>query len=211
MKFSRIIDGHQPITLASLTLFLVLLSYSFIISNLYYILPFIIFIFLFNLFFFRNPHRTIQKNHQEILAPADGRVYETDEKNGIIRIRMSLLNIHVNRSPVKGKITNIRKIEGTYWPFLSFIKRGTKTNARQIITMKTELGDIKIIQISGFLVRRCIAFVSEEEVEQGQIIGMIKYGSEVDLQFPEKNNLKMLVKKGDKTTAGKTVIAKIVN
>ena len=109
---------------------------------------------LFHLFFFRDPQRDIKSSSQSLLAPADGKIYEINKLMGIIKIRMSIFNVHVTRSPITGNITEISYQKGKHWPFFSFIKRGTHENERQIITIESNLGEIQVVQIVGIIARK---------------------------------------------------------
>ncbi len=203
-------QGHETITLALITLIPLFLFYGFVHSFLLPLIPLIILLFSFHLYFFRDPDRTAVSDSQYILAPADGKIYEIDTESGIIRIRMSLFNVHVTRAPVSGKIIKITRQPGSYWPFIPFLRKGTKANARQIIYLQNNEGIFQIVQIVGALARRCTCYFSTgDQITQGERIGMIFYGSEVDIELP-LNKIDILVKKGEKTVAGITPVAKLI-
>ncbi|MHA1512593.1 MAG: phosphatidylserine decarboxylase [Candidatus Hodarchaeales archaeon] len=146
--------GHMKITLALITLIPILFFYSLLYNWLIYFIPSVILILAVHLFFFRDPARETIEDSKIIFAPADGKVYEVLPDEGIIRIRMSLFNVHVNRWPVSGKITKISQQSGKYWPFVSFLRRGTDENARQIIELEEKDEIFEITQISGVFARR---------------------------------------------------------
>jgi phosphatidylserine decarboxylase len=124
---------------------------------------------------------------------------------------MSLFNVHVNRWPVSGIITTISMIEGQNWPFLPFIRKGTDRNTRKITDLKNENGNFRIIQIVGIIARRCVVYSAEgESIVQGNRLGMIRYGSEVDIEFPPEK-YKIIVKEKEKTIAGITKLAILKN
>jgi len=200
---------HENTTLALITLFLVFGFYGMVFPFLWIFLPILIVGLCGHLFFFRDPDRKINHDSQLIFAPADGTIYDLDPLNGIIRIRMSLFNVHVTRIPISGTITTIVKKEGKHWPFISFLRRGTDENARQIIHIKNSIGKFLVVQIVGMLARRCTCYVSvDDQVQQGDRLGIIYYGSEVDVHFPSEK-YQILVKKRGKMVAGKTPIAKL--
>lgn len=201
--------GHEKISLALLTLIPIFSFYSLIYNGLAFFLPIILFLLGWHLFFFRDPSRDVVVNSKCIIAPADGKVYEIIPSKGIIRIRMSLFDVHVNRWPVSGVITSITRKHGHYWPFLPFLRQGTDQNSRQIIELSNDQGDFRVIQIVGILARRCVTYSSKnDQINQGDRLGMIHYGSEVDIHFPvEKYDI--LVSKNDRTIAGLTTLAKI--
>jgi phosphatidylserine decarboxylase len=120
---------------------------------------------------------------------------------------MSLFNVHVNRTPVTGEIKKIEIQKGHYWPFLWFIRRGTEENTRQTIYISNSIGEFRVIQIVGAIARRVkIYFSPGDQVNQGERLGMISYGSEVDLEFPV-DKYKILVQEGTNTMAGITPLA----
>ena len=199
---------HTKITLALTTLIPVLFFYSLLYNWLGYFIPIVVLLLAFHIYFLRDPSRVIIENSELIFAPADGKVYEILPDEGIIRIRMSLFNVHVNRWPVSGRIIKITQQSGTYWPFISFIRRGTDENARQVIELENNNEIFEITQISGFLARRCVSYASVGQmVSQGQRLGIIYYGSEVDIRFP-KTKYNILIHKNDHTIAGVTILAK---
>jgi phosphatidylserine decarboxylase len=199
---------HMKITLALTTLIPILFFYSLVYPWLGYFIILVVLILAFHIFFLRDPSRVIIENSELIFAPADGKVYEVLPDKGIIRTRMSLFNVHVNRWPVSGKITKISRQSGKYWPFVSFSKRGTEENARQIIELENNNTIFEITQISGFIARRCVTYASVgQKVTQGKKLGIILYGSEVDIRFPVAE-YDILIHKNDATIAGVTILAK---
>ena len=151
-------------------------------------------IFLFVLFFFRDPHREIEEG---IVSPADGTIIEKDEK---ISIFMNLWNVHVNRAPFSGEIEKIEHHAGKHT--FAFKEKGE--NERLITSLKTKIGTVKIIQIAGIFARRIIPYVKEGDfVKKGDKIGIVRFGSKVEVHMPE--NATINVKKGDKIKAGQTI------
>ena len=202
-------SGHEKITLALITLLLVFGFYGIIFPLLFLTLPILILGLCGHLIFFRDPDREPNQDSQLIISPAEGTIYDLDPLNGIIRIRMSLLNVHVTRNPISGTIISIVKKEGKHWPFISFLRRGTDENARQIIHIENTIGKFLVVQIVGILARRCTSYVSvDDQILQGERLGMIYYGSEVDIHFPTEK-FDILVEKRDKVVAGQTPIAKL--
>ncbi|MFX1514917.1 MAG: phosphatidylserine decarboxylase [Promethearchaeota archaeon] len=200
---------HENTTLSIITLFLVFGFYGMVFPSLLIFIPILIIGLCGHLFFFRDPDREINRDSQFIFAPADGTIYEVDTSEGIIRIRMSLFNVHVTRSPISGNITAIDRQEGKYWPFISFIERGTRENTRQIIRIENSIGKFLVVQIVGMIARHCTCYFSvDNQVQQGDRLGIIYYGSEVDIHFPAEK-FHILVNKKDKMVAGQTPIAKL--
>lgn len=134
-------------------------------------------------------------------SPADGKV--TRMQDNKISIFMNLHNVHVNRSPIKGQVTDIKYRKGSYIP--AFMK-DSERNERNIITLSTEFGECDITQISGTVFRRIVPYIKiGDNISMGQRIGMIRFGSRVDVTIPE--GFDCIVQHGDKVRAGETIIA----
>lgn len=187
--------------------------------------------------FFRDPERESPERADAILSPADGHVLyvkkikpgdipvsakkglpmklsefaETDIlSRGIylIGIAMSVMNVHVNRTPIAGKIHSIKRTPGK---FISLKKEEALAENERVTTI-IDNGRFKIgvIQIASRLVRRIVIYVREgEQVSFGQRIGKIKFGSQVDVVIPHMDFLKMNVKPGDDVTAGTSILAMV--
>lgn len=173
-------------------------------------------IYLLILQFFRHPSIRIEKNPQHILAPADGKVVvieEADEPEYLKRrckqvsIFMSPVNVHVNRMPASGKISYYRYHAGKY--LVAWHPKSSTENERTTVVVKTENGtEILFRQIAGALARRIKCYVTEgQTLEQGQEFGFIKFGSRVDLYLPLSADV--CVNVGQKTTGGRTIIARL--
>ena len=200
--------GHVQITLALTTSLPIVFFYSLLYNWLIFLIPFNVMLLAGHLYFFRDPARNTLKHTNNLLAPADGKVYEILPEEGIIRIRMSLFDVHVNRWPVSGRVTEITTKSGKHWPFLPFIRRGTDENSMKTVSLTNEFGTYQIVQIVGMIARRCVMYAKENEnVEQGERMGMIRYGSEVDIHFP-REKYDIVVQEKDRTQAGITILAK---
>ena len=184
---------------------------------------------LFTVYFYRDPDRQITKGDNIILSPADGTVeyikfYENGNpevfKDGncyvlnvsryfpngcyIIGIFMSPLDVHVNRAPISGEVVYIKHIDGSFYP--AFLKDIEKINERNIVIIKNGSEYIGVVQIAGFVARRCWLNIKEGDyVEIGQRIGRIKLGSQTAVIIPANYNI--TVKVGEKVYAGQTIIA----
>ena len=201
--------GHFIITLGLLIPLSILSILSFYNGLFLIFFSVNLILLIVHLFFFRDPSRAIITDSKTILAPADGKIYEIISSKGIIRIRMSLFDVHVNRWPVSGIITRISTEKGSNWPFLPFLRKGTDENTRQIIDLKNDNGTLRVIQIAGMIARRCVVYSSiGDPIVQGNRLGMIRYGSEVDIEFPSEK-YEIIVKEKDKTIAGITKLARL--
>jgi len=177
------------------------ISVDWPLEEIYVISLFLLFTSLFLLFFYRDPYREIQKG---IVSPADGLVQKAIKKNGMVKISifMNLQNVHVNRSPIDGKVISQKHKPGGYTPAFS---KDSNKNERLITKLDTKLGTVKIIQIAGFLVRRIVSYVEQgSKLIKGERIGLIHFGSRVDLSF-EESGIELKVKEGDRILAGQTV------
>ncbi len=190
---------------------LVLLSLIFyILSPALAILP--VFLLLFVIFFFRNPPRRVAPNINHILSAADGTIraiQEVEEDTFIqgraikISIFLSLFNAHINRSPLSGKIIYTSYRPGKYLP--AFKSHASDINERN--TLGIENGDIRVLvhQITGFVARRIVFYNQQGDyLKQGQIFGLIKFGSCTEIIIPA--DTKITVQLGQKVRAGITVI-----
>ena len=171
-------------------------------------------IFVFILWFFRNPKRNIIKNPELILSPADGKViaikkvdeleYFNDKKIQI-SIFLSPLDIHVNRYPVSGEILYSKYHKGEY--LVAWHPKSSDKNERTTVVIKNKkFGEVMYRQIAGAVARRIVNYAKvNSNVEQGDDSGFIKFGSRVDLFLSKDLNLK--IKVGDKVKGGLSIIA----
>ena len=170
----------------------------------------------FILWFFRDPDRNTQNEKNKIISPADGKVCLIDssippkELNygnaEMLRvcIFMNVFNVHVNRSPVKGKIKKIEYKEGNF--FNASLDKASEKNERNSIVISTENGiEVIVVQIAGLIARRILSFVNDgDQLKSGERFGLIRFGSRVDVYLPK--TFKSEVKVGDKTVAGETIL-----
>ena len=167
-------------------------------------------------YFFRDPRRTTPIREGLIIAPADGRVSQLAlavpplelnmEKKPVPRVSifMSVFDCHINRSPVSGHIDRIVYRHGTF--ISADLDKASENNERNAFIIGTASGPIVVVQIAGLIARRIVPFVREgQDVAAGERIGMIRFGSRVDIYLPE--DTRPLVSEGQTTIAGETVIA----
>lgn len=211
MKSIIVKDGYGIIAVC-IILAIVL---AYILGPIGAILPFGLALFM--MFFFRNPNRIFDNDDSVLLSPADGTVMEIKdcydeeylEANAKkVTIFLSVFDVHVNRSPMRGQIKYQRYTCGGFRP--AYKKVASFENERHAIGIENEKMKILVVQIAGILARRIVSWVTlGVELEQGQRYGMIKFGSSTELIMPE--NVEVLVKKGDKVKGGVTVIGRVVN
>ncbi len=186
-------------------------------STMLYIVAGVSFIFfILVLQFFRSPSITVPVNPSHILAPADGKVvvvektvekeYFKDERIQI-SIFMSPIDVHVNRSPVKGAVKLFKYHPGKY--LVAWHPKSSTENERTTMVLALDNGgEILVRQIAGALARRIKYYITAgERLQQGEEFGFIKFGSRLDVFLPPGS--KINVKTGMKTKAGVTVLAEI--
>ena len=203
-------EGYRFLAIAAFITFILLL-----ISNFFGLISFILTIWVY--YFFRDPERFSINDENYLLSPADGVVSQIIETNGPseiglenkkftrVSIFMNVFNCHVNRIPSSGKINRIFYKPGKY--INASLDKASEENERNYIKMTNSNGDeLVLVQIAGLIARRIVCEIKEnDETNQGDKFGIIRFGSRVDLYF---ENYKMLVRQNQKTVAGETMIAR---
>jgi phosphatidylserine decarboxylase len=169
---------------------------------------------LFVLTFFRDPDRGAESQEKSLLSPADGRVLgawtlESGEnplgtRAVKVSVFMSVFNVHVNRIPIRGRISRIAYRPGAF--FAANLDKASDKNEQNAVFLDTPDGKrIVFVQIAGLIARRIACWVREgDEVQRGQRFGLIRFGSRVDLFLPE--GTRVTVQAGRKVKAGTTII-----
>jgi len=182
-----------------------------------------IFLWLFSLYFFRDPDRDLPKDYKDnqIISPGDGKIvviedvinkekniFEKDEPLKQISIFLSPLNVHVNRIPLSGVVKYLKYIKGEY--LVAFNHKASEKNERSEIGIENANSGNRILfkQIAGFVARRIVYDISEgNNVTAGEKFGMIKFGSRVDILI--KRDSRIFVTMEQKVTGGETIIAEL--
>ncbi len=171
------------------------------------------------IYFFRDPERTTPDDNSLIISPADGKVVQirTEKESEYlntevtrISIFLSPLNVHVNRVPISGKLEYLKYYPGKY--LMAWEDHASEENERAHFGVLHPSG-LKIMfkQITGFLARRIVYHLEEgDELKAGERFGIMKFGSRMDLIFPS-GSVDILVKEGDTTRAGESIIGKIAS
>ena len=168
----------------------------------------------FFLWFFRDPHRNIPSGKGVVVSPGDGVVTETvtiqtpEGPRQRISIFLSVFNVHVNRAPISGILTRVHYQKGLYLNAMN--PASAERNEQNAVTVRGQGSDegfeVTFKQIAGLLARRIVFNHSEGEVvERGQRVGLIKFGSRVDVVLPA--NAQLRVKVRDRVNGGSTVLA----
>tara|TARA_B100000963_G_C22597349_1_gene658506 strand:+ start:885 stop:1535 length:651 start_codon:yes stop_codon:yes gene_type:complete len=203
-------EGYKFLAISIIATFLIL-----IFSSILGYVAILISIWVY--YFFRDPDRYSINDETYLVSPADGLVINVIETAGPselkmenetftkISIFMNVFNCHVNRSPTQGNIEEIFYKPGKF--LNASLDKASEENERNYYKIKTKSGDnIIVVQIAGLIARRIVCDVSQgQNLQQGERIGMIRFGSRVDLFF---KNRKVLTKVGQNVTAGESLLAK---
>lgn len=172
------------------------------------------FLSFFSLLFFRNPKRVIPESENIIVSPADGKIVQiteveddyTGEKSNLISVFMNVFNVHINRNPISGEVQDVKYKEGK---FLNAAYDAASIENEQNMVLIEGVIKIKVIQIAGLIARRIKCFIKKgEPVKKGDYLGLIQFGSRLDITVPK--NVKISVKVGDKVKAGSSQLGEVI-
>ena len=203
-------EGYKFLAISIIATFIILF-FSKLLGIIFILLTFWVY------YFFRDPERFSINDDNFLVSPADGLITDISEKSGPEELRlentsftrisvfMNVFNCHVNRVPSSGKVEEIFYKPGKF--FNASLEKASKENERNYYKILSSKGEeIVIVQIAGLIARRIVCEVSKEQnLKQGDRIGMIRFGSRVDLFF---NNKKILTKLGQNVVAGESLLAK---
>jgi len=191
---------------------------SYFVSLVYLPISFVGYLLtIFTLWFFRNPKRDTPKNPNAVISSADGKVCLIDHaippqevqfgNNKMLRVCvfMNVFNVHINRSPIEGKIEKIIYKEGSF--FNASLDKASEKNERSSMVISNNDGvQFVVVQIAGLIARRILGFVSDNQhLDQGERYGLIRFGSRVDIYMPLDATVNCKV--GDRVVAGESVLA----
>ncbi len=203
-------EGYKFLAISILTTFIVLIFSKFL-GSILIIISFWVY------YFFRDPDRYSINDDNYLVSPADGLITDISEKSGPEELRlenttytrvsvfMNVFNCHVNRVPASGKVEEIYYKPGKF--LNASLDKASEENERNFFKVKTNHNneEIIIVQIAGLIARRIVCDVEQgQNLKQGERIGMIRFGSRVDIYFKNK---KVLAKIGQNVTAGESLIA----
>ncbi len=202
-------EGYKFLAISILATFLVLLF-----SNFFGFILILITVWVY--YFFRDPERYSINDDKFLVSPADGLITDISERSGPVELRlenttytkvsifMNVFNCHVNRTPISGRVEEIYYKPGKF--LNASLDKASEENERNYFKIKTSNGEeIIIVQIAGLIARRIVCQVEQDqELKQGERIGMIRFGSRVDIYFKNKN---ILAKQGQNVVAGESLIA----
>lgn len=198
-----------PYILIPLVLFVVLLFFKLWFAAI----PFLV-LAAFMAYFFRNPEREVPTGKDLIVSPADGRITRVEklEENGsqtiVVSIFLSPLDVHINRSPIEGKIKSLTYLKGSFK--MATREDASLINEQNILEIEGEKITVVCKQIAGILARRIVCWKGVgEDLKLGERFGLIKFSSRTDLILP--TNVDVLVKVGMKVKGGTSIIGRIMD
>ena len=198
---------HKEISAALIILFLLVIFFYFIYKPLFVAS---LIILIFTCYFFRDPERVVPLGDDILISPADGLITNISEtKDGKkkytkVSIFLSVFNVHIQRIPISGDIVKIDYFEGKF--INATLDKASEENERLKLTIKSKANLIHVTQIAGLIARRIICNVKlKDNTNQGDRYGIIKFGSRVDIEFPD--NFDLLVSVGQQCIGGETIIA----
>ena len=203
-------EGYKFLVIAAIV---TLILYA--ISNFLGLIGLVLTIWVY--YFFRDPERVIIEDDNYLVSPADGEIIKVEEVDGPkelglenkkfkkISIFMNVFDCHVNRTPCGGKIEEILYKPGKF--LNASLDKASEDNERNYFKIKdTQNNDIVVVQIAGLIARRIVCESNkDQELKQGDRIGMIRFGSRVDVYY---ENYEPLVKVGQRAISGETLLAK---
>jgi len=157
-------------------------------------------------YFFRNPTRRIPEGGNLIVSPADGKVVQILSPDGAektISIFLSIFDVHVNRSPIQGDLQHLEYKRGKFKA--AYDTEASRVNEQNILTLTGQGMRVVVRQIAGLIARRVVCWKKPgDSVQRGELIGLIRFGSRVDVVLPE--DVKLCVKEGDRVRGGSSVL-----
>ena len=215
MMFEKIFPKVHPEGYKFLIISSIITLIIFLISGFFGFI--FIFITIWVYYFFRDPERVVIEDQNYLTSPADGRISSISEVKGPVElgldsqqftrvsIFMNVFDCHVNRSPSNGVIEEIFYKPGKF--LNASLDKASEENERNYFKIKDEENEnIVVVQIAGLIARRIVTQVQKtQKIKQGERLGMIRFGSRVDIYFSRRNTL---VKVGQNVIAGESLIAK---
>lgn len=186
----------------------VLLAVAAAALGFWYVAGIFFLVALFMAFFFRDPKRVPPSDPDVVVSPADGKVTRVDavETGTVVSIFLSPFDVHINRSPISGKIVNVLYSPGKF--LMATNEKASLVNEQNALTIQGEKITVVCKQIAGILARRIVCWkATGDSLGLGERFGMIKFSSRTDLLLPA--NVRVTVKEGERVRGGITVIGRI--
>jgi phosphatidylserine decarboxylase len=190
-----------------------ILAMASLVLGLWSLLALCLFIALFMAFFFRDPKREPPPDTDVVVAPADGKVTrvklvaaELENSPTVVSIFLSPLDVHINRAPIPGKITDVVYVPGKF--LMATNEKASVVNEQNILTIQGDKITVVCKQIAGILARRVVCWKHKgDNLALGEKFGLIKFSSRTDVILPP--NVTVTVSKGERVRGGITVIGRI--
>jgi phosphatidylserine decarboxylase len=186
-----------------------LLAAAAAVLGFWWVAGFLLLLTLFMAFFFRDPKRVPPSDPDVVVSPADGkvtRITSRADSSTVISIFLSPLDVHINRSPIPGKIVDVLYSPGKF--LMATNEKASLVNEQNALTIQGEKITVVCKQIAGILARRIVCWKAEgDTLGLGERFGMIKFSSRTDVLLPA--NVRVTVKEGDRVRGGTTVIGRI--
>ena len=189
-----------------------LLGIAAAVLGFWYVAAFLIVVALFMAFFFRDPKRVPPSDPDVVVSPADGRITRINsvvagaDSPTVISIFLSPLDVHINRSPIPGKIVDVLYSPGKF--LMATNEKASLVNEQNALTIQGEKITVVCKQIAGILARRVVCWKRKgDNLGLGERFGMIKFSSRTDVLLPA--NVRVTVKEGERVRGGTTVIGRI--
>lgn len=163
-------------------------------------------------YFFRNPARSVPPGARLVVSPADGRVIKVatigqgQESRCQVSIFLNIFDVHVNRAPIEGELENLEYRRGRFK--VASNEEAPRVNEQNILIIRGPEATLVMKQIAGLIARRVVCWKKAgQKMQRGEVIGLIRFGSRVDLLLPEDANV--IVRVGDRVKGGSSVIAEL--
>jgi phosphatidylserine decarboxylase len=186
-----------------------LLAAGAAVLGFWWVAAFLLLVTLFMAYFFRDPKRVPPSDPDVVVSPADGKVTRIGPAGAdstVVSIFLSPLDVHINRSPIPGKIVDVLYSPGKF--LMATNEKASLVNEQNALTIQGEKITVVCKQIAGILARRIVCWKSEgDSLGLGERFGMIKFSSRTDVLLPA--NVRVIVKEGDRVRGGTTVIGRI--
>jgi len=159
-------------------------------------------------YFFRNPAREIPAGEDLIVSPADGKVVKVASlpEGQSISIFLNIFDVHVNRAPIRGELERVEYRRGRFKA--AYDEQASRVNEQNVLTIRGRRIRVVVKQIAGLIARRVVCWKRPGHfLERGELFGLIRFGSRVDVILP--NEVKLLVKVGDRVKGGSSVIGEV--
>ena len=190
----------------------VVLGAAAAVLGFWYVAGFLLLVALFMAFFFRDPKRVPPTDPDVVVSPADGRVTRVGPATNaadsptVVSIFLSPLDVHINRSPIPGKIIDVLYSPGKF--LMATNEKASLVNEQNALTIQGEKITVVCKQIAGILARRVVCWKGKgDNLKLGERFGMIKFSSRTDILLPA--NVQVMVKEGQRVRGGTTVIGRI--